>query len=138
METLWQYQLRIQFSGDFAEFVRREPSNPALKPLNDVLTKFKATLICQFDAFVDYVTEAEKNGVRNYPLYQWTKATIENPAKQAKHLRFYTVYVSGNEVYPKEVADAMEAELSFLVDGIRIEGIAKYDTNPANNPQPPT
>lgn len=138
MKALWQYQVRIQFSGDFAKLVRREPLNQALKPLNDVLTKFKATLTCQFDAFVDYVAEAEKNGVQHYPLYQWTKATIENPAKQAKHLCFYTVYVSGDEVYPKEVADAMEADLSFLVDGIRIKGTAKYDTNPANNPQPPT
>jgi hypothetical protein len=138
MEALWQYQLRIQFGDDFATLVRREPSNQALKPLNDVLAKFKATLTCQFDAFVDYVAEAEKHGIQRYPLYQWTKATIEDPAKQEKHLHFYTVYVSGDEVYPKEIADAIEADLSLLVDGVRIEGVVKHDTNPANNPQPPT
>jgi hypothetical protein len=137
MDALWQYQLRIQFSEDFATLVRRAPSNQALKPLNDVLAKFNATLTCQFDAFADYVAEAEKKGIEHYPLYQWTKATIEDPAKQAKHLKFYTVYVSGDEVYPKEVADAIEADLSLLVDGVRIKGIAKYDTNPANNPQAP-
>jgi hypothetical protein len=116
----------------------REPSSEALKSLNNVLAKFKATLICQFDAFVDYVTEAEEKGIQLYPLYQWTKTTIQDPVKKAKHLQFYTVYVSGQEVYSKEVADALEADLSILVDGLRIKGIAKYDTNPANNPQPPT
>jgi hypothetical protein len=137
MEAVLQYQLRIQFGEDFATLARREPSNQALKPLNDVLAKFDATLTCQLDAFVDYVAEAEANGVQHYPLYEWTKATIQDPAKQAKHLQVHTVYVSGGEVYPKEIADAMEADLSLLVDGVRIKGIAKYDTNPANNPQPP-
>ncbi len=118
--------------------VQREPSNLVLTSLNDVLAKSKATLMRQFDAFADYMTEAEENGIRHYPLYQWTKATIEDPAKKAKHLQCYAVYVRGEEVYPKEVADALEADLSPLVDGVHITGIAKYDTNPANNPQPPT
>ena len=118
--------------------VQGEPSNLALTSLNDVLAKSKATLMRQFDAFADYMTEAEEKGIQHYPLYQWTKATIEDPAKKAKHLQCYAVYVSGEEVYPKEVADALEADLSPLVDGVHITGIAKYDTNPANNPQPPT
>lgn len=118
--------------------VQREPSNLALTSLNDVLAKSKATLMRQFDAFADYMTEAEEKGIQHYPLYQWTKATIEDPAKRAKHLQCYAVYVSGEEVYPKEVADALEADLSPLVDVVHITGIAKYDTNPANNPQPPT
>ena len=117
--------------------VQGEPSNLALTSLNDVLAKSKATLMRQFDAFADYMTEAEEKGIQHYPLYQWTKATIEDPAKKAKHLQCYAVYVSGEEVYPKEVADALEADLSPLVDGVHITGIAKYDTNPANNPQPP-
>lgn len=118
--------------------VQREPSNLALTSLNDVLAKSKATLMRQFDAFADYMTEAEENGIQHYPLYQWTKATIEDPEKKAKHLQCFAVYVSGEEVYPKEVADALEADLSPLVDGVHITGIAKYDTNPADNPQPPT
>ena len=36
----------------------------------------------QFDAFADYVAEAEKRGAANYPLYAWTKATIEIPKKR--------------------------------------------------------
>ena len=138
MDALWQWQVRIGFSEDFAIMVQGEPSNLALTSLNDVLAKSKATLMRQFDAFADYMTEAEEKGIQHYPLYQWTKATIEDPAKKVKHLQCYAVYVSGEEVYPKEVADALEADLSPLVDGVHITGIAKYDTNPANNPQPPT
>ena len=137
MDALWQWQVRIGFSEDFAMMVQGEPSNLALTSLNDVLAKSKATLMRQFDAFADYMTEAEEKGIQHYPLYQCTKATIEDPAKKAKHLQCYAVYVSGEEVYPKEVADALEADLSPLIDGVHITGIAKYDTNPANNPQPP-
>ena len=81
--------------------VQLEPSNLALTSLNDVLAKSKATLMRQFDAFADYMAEAEEQGIQHYPLYQWTKATIEDPAKKAKHLQCYAVYVSGEEVYPK-------------------------------------
>jgi hypothetical protein len=41
------------------------------------------------------------------------------------------------EVYPKKVADALEYDLSSSVDPTLIKRISKYDTNPANNPQPP-
>jgi hypothetical protein len=56
---------------------------------------------CQFDAFAEYVAEAEKRGTKNYPLYAWTKSTIENPEKRAKYLKSFTLYVDGNEVYAK-------------------------------------
>ena len=44
---------------------------------------------------------------KNYPLYHWTKATFENPAKKEKYLRSFTVYVDDQEVYAKEIADAL-------------------------------
>ena len=34
-------------------------------------------------------------------------------------------------------ADALEAELAPLVGGPAVTALAKHDTNPANNPQPP-
>ena len=74
---------------------------------------------------------------RSYPLYHWTKATIENPAKKAKYQKSFTLYVDGDEVYAKDKADALEAELQPLVGGGLITRLAKHDTNPANNPQPP-
>jgi hypothetical protein len=36
---------------------------------------------------------------RNYPLYEWTKATIQDPAKRAKHIKSFAIYVDDNEVY---------------------------------------
>ncbi len=101
------------------------------------LIKHHATMKCQFDAFADYVAEAEEHGTDNYPLYEWTKATIEDLAKKAKYLKSFTLCVDGKEVYAKEYADALEADLEPLVGGNLVIRISKHDTNPANNPQPP-
>jgi hypothetical protein len=102
----------------------------------DLLAKHRATMKCQFDAFADYVSEAEKQGTESYPLYAWTKATIQNPEK-AKYLKSFTLYVDGKEIYAKPLADALEAELRPLVGGRVITRLSRYDTNPANNPQVP-
>ena len=133
-----QYQLRIDLADAFSEVARHDPHDPAIEPLADILGKHHATLKCQFDAFADYVAEAEQNGVQDYPLYEWTKATIEDPAKQAKYLKSFTLYVDGDEVYAKDKADALESDLQPLVGGKLVTRMAKHDTNPANNPQQPT
>jgi hypothetical protein len=137
MSDQWQYQVRIDLANEAAEMARRDPGDPALAPLPDILRRHDATMKSQFDAFAGYVAEAEQHGVERYPLYQWTKDTIENPAKQAKYLKSFTLYVGGNEVYAKDRADALEAELEPLVGGGLVTRLAKHDTNPANNPQPP-
>lgn len=133
----WQYQLRIDLADEAAAIARRDPADPALGPLPEILRRHRATLKCQYDAFADYVAEAEKHGIDNYPLYQWTKDTIEQPAKQAKYQKSFTLYVDGDEVYAKDRADALEADLRPLVGGSVITRLAKHDTNPANNPQMP-
>jgi hypothetical protein len=137
MSTQWEYQVRIYLGDERAEAARRDPDNPAIKPLADILARHRATMKCQFDAFADYVAEAEKRGTENYPLYAWTKATIENPEKKAKYLKSFTLYVDGNEVYAKPLADALERDLQPLIGGKLITRLSKHDTNPANNPQPP-
>ncbi|MBV8523407.1 MAG: hypothetical protein JOY71_15000 [Acetobacteraceae bacterium] len=133
----WKYQVRIDLDDALAEVARCDPDNTALRPLSDILAKHDATMRSQFDAFAGYVAEAERNGKENYPLYEWTKATIENPSKKAKYLKSFTLYVKGDEVYPQEIANALEADLRPLVGGELIRRMSKYDTNPANNPQPP-
>lgn len=134
----WQYQVRFDVNDSaMAESVRRKLCVPALAPLFDILAEHRAALKCQFDAFAEYVAAAEEHGAENYPLYQWTKATIENPAKKEKYLRSFTVYVDDREVYAKEIADALEADLQPLATSGLITRISKYDTNPANNPQSP-
>ena len=137
MSSQWKYQVRIDLADEAADMARRDPDNPALAPLPDILRRHGATMKSQYDAFAGYVAEAERQGVERYPLYQWTKDTIENPAKQAKYLKSFTLYVGGDEVYAKDKADALEAELQPLVGGGLITRLAKHDTNPANNPQPP-
>ncbi len=137
MSSEWQYQLRIDMDEGLAEVARRDPGDPAIKPLADILDKHSAALRCQYDAFADYVAEAEKHGTENYPLYEWTRDTIENPAKKAKYIKSFSLYVDGDEVYAKDKADALEADLQPLVDARLLKRITKHDTNPANNPQPP-
>jgi hypothetical protein len=134
----WQYQIRFDV-GDSAraESVRRGVGDPVLAPLFDVLVAHRAAPKCQFEAFAEYVAAAEEHGVENYPLYGWTKATIEDPAKREKYLKSFTLYVDQAEVYAKEIADALEADLQPLARSGLITRISKYDTNPANNPQPP-
>jgi hypothetical protein len=137
MSEQWQYQVRIDLADEVAEVARCDPDDPTLEPLPDILRKHHASLKCQFDAFAGYVAEAERHGVERYPLYKWTKATIENPAKKAKYQKSFTLYVEGDEVYAKEKADALESDLRPWVGGGLITRLAKHDTNPANNPQPP-
>jgi hypothetical protein len=137
MSEPWQYQVRVDLADDAAELARHGPDSPAVAPLAAVLARHHAVLKCQYDAFAGYVAEAEQQGVEDYPLYAWTKATIENPVKKAKYLKSFTLYVDGLEVYAKDKADALEADLEPLVGAGLVTRLAKHDTNPANNPQPP-
>jgi hypothetical protein len=129
----WACQVRVYFSDAFADMVDSDPANPALAPIFAILAGHDATLKSQFDAFAAYVAEAEANDPGDYPLYRWTKATLDDPQKAAKHRRSFAVRISGAEVYPKPTADALEAALLPLVDGDNITRVSKQDTNPANN-----
>ena len=137
MSDPWEYQIRIDLSDEFAEVARRDPDDPAIKPLANILSKHHATMKCQFDAFAGYVAEVEMHGTENYPLYEWTKATIEDPVKKAKYMKSFTLYVDGNEVYPEQKADALESDLQPLAGGKLVTRMSKHNTNPANNPQSP-
>jgi hypothetical protein len=134
----WQYQVRFDVNDSAtAESIRRNLRDPALVPLFDILANHCAAPKCQFDAFAEYVAAAEEHGVESYALYRWTKATIEDSAKKDRYSKSFTLYVDDRDIYAKEVADALEADLQPLVTSGVIKRISKYDTNPANNPQPP-
>ena len=132
-----KFQLRLTVRDEYAPLARTHPADPSLSSLTSILSRHDAVLKCQFDAFADYVHEAERNGVSAYPLYEWTRKTIEDPAKKAKYLKCFTIYVEGEEVYEKDKADAIEAELKPLVGGPVVAKMFRYDTDPAHNPQPP-
>jgi len=134
----WQYQVRFDVTDSAkSESVRRKLADPEVAQLFVILAKHRAVPKCQFDAFAEYVAVAEEQGVESYPLYQWTKATIENQEKREKYLKSFTIYVDDREVYAKEIADALEADLQPLATNGLIARISKYDSNPSNNPQPP-
>lgn len=132
-----KFQLRLTLRDEFAEAARNDPADASISALADILSRHDAVIKCQFDAFADYVSAAEANGVDNFPLYEWTKKTIEDPAKKAKYTKSFALYVGGKEVYEKDEADALEADLKPLVGGRIVAQMFRYDTDPAHNPQPP-
>jgi hypothetical protein len=137
MVNTWQFQVRINVAPELANALRTQGQHEGRDLLDAVLRQRNASLKSQFDAFVEYVEEADREGRDRYPLYQWTKDTIGNPEKKAKYLKSFTVYAGGEEVYDKETADWLHTELSALVGKAGIESVTQFDTNPANNPQPP-
>ncbi|MER2268508.1 hypothetical protein [Methylobacterium oxalidis] len=137
MSEPWLYQLRICLPDELVEAARTDLGSPELAPLAGILAKHHATMLSQFDAFAGYVAEAEREGIEGYPLYVWTNVTLEDPEKRAKHLKSFALHVNGREIYSRDEADALEADLRPLVGGTMIERLSKHDTNPANNPQPP-
>ena len=72
-----------------------------------------------------------------YPLYKWTKATIEEPSKKEKYLKSFTIYIEDNHVYSKKKAELLELDIKLIKRREYILEISKYDTNPENNPQIP-
>jgi hypothetical protein len=132
-----KFQLRLTLSDAFAETARNHPDDPSLAALTQLLSRHDAALKCQYDAFADYVKEAEAKGVERYPLYAWTKKTVEDPVKEAKYTKSFTLHVGGDEVYEGSKADALEAELKPLVGGPIVARMFRYDTNPSHNPHPP-
>ena len=133
----WQYQLRVDLADDAAAAAQAGADHPGLRSLRRILAAHDAELKCQYDAFAGYCTEAEARGVEHYPLYAWTKAVIDDPAKKAKYLKSFSIRVGGAEVYARESADALEAALTPLVGAGVVTRLAKHDTDPANNPQMP-
>ena len=133
MDGAWQHQIRIYLPDAVAEAARRDSDALVLRPLTERLSRLDATLVCQLSAFEAYVAEAEREGVERYPLYRWTKATVADPAMRAKHGAAFAVRVGGEEVYPREAADAVAAALQPFVGGDLVARMTKHDTNPATN-----
>ena len=130
------YQVRLDVTEDVAQEVRNKNYYKLNKYLEEILLKVNAELICQFDAFNNFVIECEKENNTNNALYKWTKDTIENNVKKIKYLKSFTIYVNGAQLYEKKTADYLESEIKKLNEK-KILKINKYDSDPKNNPQPP-
>jgi hypothetical protein len=137
MSDEWKHQIRVYFDDADAEIARQNPADARLQPLAQVLARHDAALRNQLQAFEDYVSAAETSGVAVFPLYRWTKLTVEDPEKRAKHARSFAVVVAGEELYAKNIADALAADLETLVGEGLITRLSRHDSNPANNIRPP-
>ena len=138
MTEKWLFQVRLYFSSDFTKTFNSDKNSEKKEKLITILNKHNAELLSQFDGFMGYVLEAEKNGIDNYPLYQWTKDSLARKDKIEKYHNSYTVYINSDEVYSENLANNIENDLLELVDKETVLRISKHDTNPKNNPQPPS
>ena len=121
-----EYQYQVRFTLHHKDYMPAE--------VITLLETYNAIPVCQYDLFAGYCRIAEEEGVEHYPLYNWTIDTINNLEKKEKYSKVYSVYVGGEEIYHKETADKIEHELMQFDD---LASVNKYDSNPANNPQPP-
>ena len=77
-----KFQLRLTLREEAALVARNNPDDAAISSLINILNRHDAVLKCQFDAFAGYVSEAEANGTQNYPLYEWTKKTVDDQQRR--------------------------------------------------------
>ena len=130
------YQVRLDVIEEIASEVRKKNYKKLNEKIIFILDEVKADLVCQYDAFKNFVLECEKENEVNNALYKWTKDTIENKVKKQKYLKSFTVYVDGEQLYEKKIADFLEYEIKKLNEK-KIIKINKYNSDPKNNPQPP-
>ena len=133
----WLYQVRIRVSDNLSESLRSGNHTDLAQKLDKISNDHGMSLVCTYDAFKGYCDEAEENGIDEYALYEWTKSTIENPEKKAKHLKSFAFYRGFEQIYEKELALSLEEKLKKLGKSADLLEIKVIDSNPANNPQPP-
>ncbi len=137
MSEDWLYQIRIRVNDEMSSNLRKNKPSGSARQIKSLAKKHGTTLVCTYDAFADYCREAESNSVEDYPLYAWTKQTIENPEKKQKHLKSFAFYRNDDQVYEKALAETIYSELLPLADNGTIDEVKLIDSNPVNNPQPP-
>ena len=133
----WLYQVRIRVSESLSESLRSGKHSGLAGKLDEISSRHGMSLVCTYDAFKGYCDEAEENGVEEYALYEWTKSTIENPEKKAKHLKSFAFYRGFEQIYERELALSLEESLQKVGMSEDLLEIKVIDSNPANNPQPP-
>ena len=133
----WLYQVRIKLPQNFANDLRNDSNLNLSKEINKIAKKHKTRPVCTLDGFLDYVKEAQKNGIEGYPLYHWTKSVVEDPKKKIKHSKSFAFYYGDEQIYEKQHAESLYNDLLEFNNENKIEEIKIIDSNPRNNPQPP-
>lgn len=138
MNTEWMYQVRIRVNDVLSKNLRTNEPTKTAENILAIAKKHGTRPVCTYDAFCDYCSEAEANDIEKYSLYDWTKQTIENPEKKEKHIKSFAFYKDNDQVYDKILAVALHEDLLPLKNNGLIEELTLIDSNPKNNPQPPS
>ena len=138
MNTTWMYQVRIRVNDVLSKNLRTNEPTKTAENILAIAKKYGTRPVCTYDAFCDYCSEAEANDIEKYSLYDWTKQTIENPEKKEKHIKSFAFYKDNDQVYDKILAVALHEDLLPLKNNGLIEELTLIDSNPKNNPQPPS
>ena len=133
----WLYQVRIKLNQSIADDLRSDSNLDLSKEINKIARNHRTRPVCTLDGFLDYVKEAEKNDIEEYPLYHWTKSVVDDPQKKIKHSKSFAFYFGDEQIYEKQRAQSLYNDLLELNDENKIEEIKIIDSNPRNNPQPP-
>ena len=133
----WLYQVRIKLNQSFADDLRSDSNLDLSKEINKIARNHRTRPVCTLDGFLDYVKEAEKNDIEEYPLYHWTKSVVDDPQKKIKHSKSFAFYFGDEQIYEKQRAQSLYNDLLELNDENKIEEVKIIDSNPRNNPQPP-
>ena len=134
--TDWLYQIRIVVTSALSKDLRSRGTSATAQKVIEIAKKYDMRAVCTYDAFKAYCDEAERDGLDGHSLYNWTKATLNNPTKREKHQKSFAFYRDIDQIYPKDVAEALYQDLTVLNSPDIIE-VKLIDSNPENNPQPP-
>ena len=133
----WLYQVRIKVNTTLSDELRKGELIGVSEEIHKIAQFHGTSPVCTYDAFSEYCSEAEREGIDKYPLYEWTKQVIENPEKKHKHIKSFAFYIGDAQVYEKSIAEALYKDLLSLLKSGLIEDLTLIDSNPKNNPQPP-
>lgn len=134
--TDWLYQIRIVVTSALSKDLRSLGTSTAAQKVTEIAKKYNMRAVSTYDAFSAYCEEAEREGLDGYSLYNWTKATLNNPAKREKHQKSFAFYHDNDQIYSKDVAEALYQDLTVLNSPDILE-VKLIDSNPENNPQLP-
>ena len=63
---------------------------------------------------------------------------VQNLEKKEKHIKSFAFYKDNYQIYEKTLAVALHGDLLPLKKNGAIEELTLIDSNPKNNPQPPS
>ena len=138
MKKNWLYQVRIRVDTELSDSLRANQLTGTSGIIFSLASQYGLRPVCTYDAFRGYCLEAEANKLEDFPLYEWTKNTIENPEKIEKHKKSFAFYKENKQIYEEDLAKSFYEKLKPLLEENKIQELNLIDSNPANNPQPPT